>query len=80
MTGGKFYDYEKTIKYIINNYEVKNIFFQMSMRELDLLGTSPFVESMLHGKLESDLPIKFYLKFLTLNFKYSFDKLTDYPK
>ena len=35
MYGGDFYDYEKTIHYLVENYEVKNIVLHMSMQEID---------------------------------------------
>ena len=73
--GGRFLDYEKTIHYIVKNYKVKNIVFQISQLEADKQGTLGGNTNMLHGKLTSDFPIIFYMRMLAINPTYSMEKL-----
>lgn len=75
MVGGKFYDYEQTINYLANNYQVKNIILQISQLEADQIGTSSELNGMLHGKLVSNFPVLFYLKYLFANPSYAAEKL-----
>lgn len=77
--GGRFLDYEKTIQYIVKNYKVKNIVFQISQLEADKPGTLNGNTNMLHGKL-SDFPALFYLRMLLVNPTYSIDKLKEVKK
>ncbi len=80
MTGGRFYDYEKTIQYIVKHYKVKNIILQISQLEANKPGTSKGVTGMLHGKLVSDFSMPFYLKILFQNPSFSFDKIKETAK
>ncbi|WP_432662835.1 polysaccharide deacetylase family protein [Wukongibacter baidiensis] len=76
MYGGDFYDYEKTMYYLIDNYEVKNIVIHMSMHEIGHYNQpDAAINSELSAKVTGDSLSKFYLRFLTLNLKYSFKKI-----
>ena len=80
MIGGRFYDYEHTIYYLINKYNAKNIILQISQLELNIPKTATTPIMMLNGKLFSDYPVKFYFKFLMQNPTYSIEKLLEYRK
>lgn len=76
MYGGDFYDYEKTIHYLVEHYEVKNIILHMSMQEIDHYNQSPRnINTELSEKVLSNNDFKYYLKYLTLNLEHSFKKL-----
>jgi len=76
MYGGDFYDYEKTIHYLVENYEVKNIIVHMSMQEIDHYNQdSSSINTELSEKVASGSDIKYYTKYLTLNLEHSFKKL-----
>lgn len=76
MYGGDFYDYEKTLYYIIDNYDVENIVIHMSMHEISHYNQpATAINSELSSKVTEDSLFKFYLRFLTLNLKYSFKKI-----
>lgn len=74
--GGRLFDYEKIIQYIVKNYKVKNIVLQISQLEASKPDTSDGVTGMLHGKLVSDFTIPFYSKVLFQNPNYSIDKVS----
>lgn len=76
MYGGDFNDYEKTIKYLIDHYEVKNIVLHMSLQELGHYNeeATNFKQS-LHGKVNDDNLLSFYAKYLWLNPSYGYDKI-----
>lgn len=81
MYGGDYYDYEKTLYYLVENYEVKNIIVHNSLFEISGYQVeSDDVKQMLHAKVSGDPLWKFYSRFLTLNPKYSFEKLEGYAK
>lgn len=76
MYGGDFYDYEQTIHYLVEHYEVKNIILHMSMQEIDHYNQSPRnINTELSEKVLSNNQLKYYLKYLTLNLEHSFKKL-----
>ena len=76
MYGGDFYDYEKTIHYLVEHYEVKNIILHMSMQEIDHYNQSPRnINTELSEKVLSGNKVKYYTKYLTLNLEHSFKKL-----
>lgn len=76
MYGGDFYDYEKTMYYIVDNYKVKNIVIHMSMHEIGhYKQQKEEINTHLSAKVTGASLTKFYTKFLTLNLKYSFLKL-----
>ena len=76
MYGGDFYDYEKTIHYLVENYTVKNIILHMSMQEIDHYNQQDkTINTELSEKVLSDNRMKYYLKYLTLNLEHAFKKL-----
>lgn len=76
MYGGDFYDYEKTIHYLVENYEVKNIVLHMSMQEIDHYNQqNKNINTELNEKVLSGNALKYYTKYLTLNLEHSFKKL-----
>lgn len=76
MYGGDFYDYEKTIHYLVENYTVKNIILHMSMQEIDHYNQQDkTINTELSEKVLSDNRIKYYAKYLTLNLEHAFKKL-----
>ena len=76
MYGGDFYDYEKTLYYLVENYHVENIVIHMSMRELyNYDETDWTINNELSPKVAGKSLLKSYARFLTLNLKYSFEKI-----
>ena len=76
MYGGDFFDYEKTMYYLIDNYDVKNIVIHKSMHEISHYNQpDAVINSELSAKVTGGSLPKFYLRFLTLNLKYSFKKI-----
>lgn len=76
MYGGDFYDYEKTIHYLVENYEVKNIVLHMSMQEIDHYNQSPRnINTEMSEKVISGNNVKYYTKYLTLNLEHAFKKI-----
>ena len=76
MYGGDFYDYEATIHYLVENYEVENIVLHMSMQEIDHYDQSPRnINTELSEKVVSGNDLKYYSKYLFLNLEHSFKKL-----
>lgn len=76
MYGGDFFDYEKTLYYLVENYEVDNIIIHMSMHEIshyhEIKGV---LNQEMHAKVLKEPLLPFYFKYLTLNIKYGRDKL-----
>lgn len=76
MYGGDFNDYEKTMQYLLDNYEVKNIVLHMSLQELGHFNEDVTdMKSRLHGKVNGESSLTFYPRYLWLNPSYSYDKL-----
>ncbi|HAS74810.1 MAG TPA: hypothetical protein DCS67_11760, partial [Clostridiales bacterium UBA8960] len=76
MYGGDFYDYQKTIHYLVENYKVKNIILHMSMQEIDHYNQqNKTINTELSEKVLSDNRIKYYSKYLTLNLEHAFKKV-----
>lgn len=81
MYGGDYYDYEKTLHYLVENYPVKNIIIHNSMHEISHYHEiKEEINNQLHAKVlkEAELPFKF--KFLTLNLGYGLDKIESFMK
>ena len=76
MYGGDFHDYEKQMRYVIDNFEVKNIVLHISLQEIGHYNETPtdFKQS-LHAKVLDESLLKFYTKYLFLNPTYSLDKI-----
>ena len=80
MYGGDLYDIEKTVEYILENYEAKNIVVGIGLEEAQKFNNDgdEFKEN-LHAKLDpSQNLLAFYLKYLFLNPEYAKNKLTSY--
>lgn len=76
MYGGDFFDYEKTLHYLVENYDVEHIVIHMSMHEMSHYNEEKTVmNNELHAKVLGEGTIPFYMKYLTLNFGYGKDKL-----
>lgn len=76
MYGGDFYDYEKTIHYLVENYHVENIILHMSMQEIDHYNQqNKTINTELSEKVLSNNKIKYYSKYLTLNLEHAFKKI-----
>ncbi|MCX7921326.1 MAG: polysaccharide deacetylase family protein [Clostridia bacterium] len=81
MYGGDFYDYEKTLYYLVDNYKVKNIIVHMSLHEISHYHLkSDEIKQSLHAKVEGEPLSGFYFKYLTLNPTYGFTKLEGLAK
>ncbi len=81
MYGGDFYDYEKTLHYLVENYEVDNIIIHKSMHEISHYHEiKDEINNELHGKVLEENELKFNFKFLTLNTRYGLDKIESYFK
>ncbi|MDQ6418030.1 polysaccharide deacetylase family protein [Paenibacillus sp. LHD-117] len=81
MYGGDFHDYEKTLYYLIDEYEPKNIVLHMSLQEISHFNETPtdFKQS-LHAKVNGESLLKFYWDYLKLNPSYGYSKLEGYAK
>ncbi len=75
MYGGDFYDYELITKYLIDNYEVKNLVLHMSVFEIKRYGRGEGIQNEPHAKVTGESLPRFYFKFLTLNLNYSREKI-----
>jgi len=80
MYGGDFYDYELIAKYLIDNYEVKNLVLHMSVFEIKRYGRGEGIQNQPHAKVTGESLPKFYFKFLTLNLDYSREKVEAWLK
>lgn len=76
MYGGDFYDYEKTIHYLVENYKVKNIIIHMSMLEMGHFNKdSKALSTELSYKVNDKSLARYYLKYLSLNLNHGFNKI-----
>jgi len=82
MYGGDFYDYEQTLRYIVDEYKPKNIVLHMSLQELGHYNEDSEVDfkQSLHAKVNGEPLLPFYLKYLTLNPSYGYTKLEGLAK
>lgn len=77
--GGDMYDNKKTVEYIIENYNVKNIVLNIGLEEAYQYDyEDDKTKGNLHPKVEGKSVIPFYLKYAFLNLNYSFDKIGSY--
>ena len=72
---GGFYDYEKTIKYMIDHYNVRNILLQISIYEYETYGPREIISQRLHPNVSKESKFKFYSEYLFLNLSQSITKL-----
>lgn len=81
MYGGDFHDYEKTLYYLIDQYEVENIVLHMSLQEIGHFHeeATDFKQS-LHAKAAQEPLLPFYLRYLLLNPTYGYEKLEGFGK
>lgn len=77
--GGDMYDNKKTIEYLIENYNVKNIILNIGLEEAYQYNyEDDDTKGNLHPKVEGKSIIPYYLKYAFLNLRYSFDKIGAY--
>ena len=90
-TGDKFYnlfyygadmlDSVDTVKYIVKNYEVKNIFLPLTITHgLYYNVGNERLNDKMHYKVENSSPVEFYSKYLLANPNYSIDKIKSIKK
>lgn len=76
MYGGDFFDYEKTLQYLVENYSVDHIVIHMSMHEMSHYHEAKKeMNNDLHAKVLGEPLLPFYMKYLTLNLGYGTEKL-----
>lgn len=79
--GGDMNDNRKTIEYIINNYNAKNIILNIGLEEVYQYDyEDDKTKGNLHAKVSNENELLFYLKYAFLNLQYSFDKIEAYLK
>lgn len=79
MYGGDLYDIEMTTKYVVDNYNVKNIIINIGLEEAVAHNVSyDKMKSTLHGKVDDASELIFYGKYFFMNPRYSFDKIFAY--
>ncbi len=79
--GGDMADNRKTIEYIIENYNAKNIILNIGLEEVYQYDyEDDKIKGNLHAKVSGENEILFYLKYAFLNLQYSFDKIESYFK
>lgn len=79
MYGADLAHVEKTLKYLIDHYEVKNIVLNLGISELEKYNNETTDEKEeLHAEVSGKPLMNFYLKYLTLNPSYSFEKIQAY--
>ena len=80
MYGGDLFDVELTCRYLIENYQVKNLVVNMGLEELVYYNVeSDPIKGQLHAKVDgSSIPL-FYAKHLALNPSYGLSKLFSVP-
>jgi hypothetical protein len=80
VSTGDTYDYEQFLYYIVDNYETKNIILHISSHEMAEYGkfkneTKYGLYKMSNVKISNQSSLKYYYKYLTADFQYSFFKL-----
>ena len=80
MYGGDLYDVELTCKYLIENYQVKNLVVNMGLEELVYYNVeSDPIKGQLHANVDGSSTSMFYGKHLALNPSYGISKLFSVP-
>ncbi len=76
MYGGDMYDIEMTARYILDNYEVKNLVINMGLEETVRYNTeADSMKASLHGKVDGSFLPAYYAKYLFANPAYSVSKI-----
>jgi len=75
MTMGEFDAYEKTIDYIIDNYDPKRIILQLSVLEIKYFGEREALSSRLNYKVSDLSPFGYFYEYGKLNLEESVNKL-----
>lgn len=79
--GGDMADNRKTIEYIVENYNAKNIILNIGLEEVYQYDyEDDKTKGNLHAKVSGENEFLFYLKYALLNLQYSFDKIEAYLK
>ncbi len=79
MYGGDMYDIEMTAKYILDNFNAKNIVVVIGLEETKAFNTeADGMKGNLHAKVDGSSLVPFYFKYLFLNPEYSKNKLISY--
>ena len=76
MYGADIYDVARTVTYVVNNYEVKNIVLNLGVLNAEkyMLETDPLTDS-LHAKTEGAPLHSFYAQYLFANPRYGMEKV-----
>lgn len=81
MYGGDMYDIELTAKYILENYNAKNIVINMGLEETVRYDTqADETKSNLHAKVDGSSQLAFYSKYIFANPTYSVNKIASWLK
>ncbi len=81
MYGGDMYDIELTTKYILENYNAKNIVINMGLEETVRYDTqADEMKSNLHAKVDGSSQLAYYSKYIFANPTYSVNKITSWVK
>ncbi len=76
MYGGDMYDIELTTKYVLENYDVKNIVINMGLEETVRYDTqADEMKSNLHAKVDGSSLLTYYSKYTFANPSYAFSKI-----
>lgn len=79
--GADMLDSVNTVKYIVKNYEVKNIFLPLTITHgLYYNVGNERLNDKMHYKVENSNPLDFYFRYLFANPNYSIDKLKSLKK
>ncbi len=79
MYGADLLDVEQTARYLLDNYEVKNIVVSLYVdNAIEYNVGEDDINSRLHAKVSGKPLLPFYLKYLFLNPSYGIDKLKSY--
>jgi len=80
MYGGDFYDIEATARYVLENYNAKNIIINTGFEELTRYDVNlDWTKSNMHAKVDGSSKLRFYSEYLFAHPSYAFDKLKALP-
>lgn len=79
MYGEDFYDVEKTVEYILDNYGAENIIVNSGLHDMTVYNDEgDSIKGNLHAEIDGSSMLAFYSKYLFLNPEYAIDKLEAY--